>query len=220
MATNNAINLNSSGIVKYDGAGTFSALSTPLSLANGGTGASSFTAYAVICGGNPSSNPLTNVASVGTSGQVLTFNGSSSLPTFQAVNNKGYWVYLQSPSGNPASSTTYFFSNDSSLDFFTASGSAQTQIYMPKAGTITKATAYFHVDTAGSSETITLAIRLNNTTNTNIISSISLSTTQILNTSLSVSVAVGDYIEITLACPAWVTPPSGVSFTLSLYISA
>ncbi len=44
---------------------------------------SSSTAYAVICGGTTSSNPLQSVSGVGTSGQVLTSNGASALPTWQ-----------------------------------------------------------------------------------------------------------------------------------------
>jgi len=50
----------------------------------GGTGASSFTAYSVICGGTSSTAPLENVSGVGTSGQVLTSNGAAMLPTWQA----------------------------------------------------------------------------------------------------------------------------------------
>lgn len=54
-----------------------------LAVANGGTGDTSFTAYAVIAGGTTSTSPLQSVASVGTTGQVLTSNGAGALPTFQ-----------------------------------------------------------------------------------------------------------------------------------------
>jgi len=50
----------------------------------GGTGATSFTAYSVICGGTTSTGALQNVSGVGTLGQVLTSNGAGALPTFQA----------------------------------------------------------------------------------------------------------------------------------------
>jgi hypothetical protein len=59
-------------------------LSTPLTVANGGTGAASTTAYAVLCGGTTSTSSLQSVSGVGTSGQVLTSNGASALPTWQA----------------------------------------------------------------------------------------------------------------------------------------
>lgn len=54
-----------------------------LPVANGGTGAASETAYAVLCGGTTSTNPLQSVASVGSAGQVLMSNGAGALPTFQ-----------------------------------------------------------------------------------------------------------------------------------------
>lgn len=57
---------------------------TDIAVADGGTGASSFTAYAVICGGTTSTAALQPIASVGTSGHVLTSNGAGALPSFQA----------------------------------------------------------------------------------------------------------------------------------------
>ena len=56
-----------------------------LAVARGGTGDASFTTYAVICGGTTTTGALQSVASVGTSGQVLTSNGAGALPTFQAA---------------------------------------------------------------------------------------------------------------------------------------
>jgi hypothetical protein len=56
-----------------------------LPVANGGTGATSQTAYAVIAGGTTSTGAYQSVVSVGTSGQVLTSNGASALPTFQTA---------------------------------------------------------------------------------------------------------------------------------------
>ena len=49
----------------------------------GGTGDTSFTAYSVITGGTTTTGALQNVSGVGTSGQVLTSNGASALPTWQ-----------------------------------------------------------------------------------------------------------------------------------------
>ena len=56
-----------------------------LPVANGGTGATSQTAYAVLAGGTTSTGAYQSVASVGTSGQILTSNGASALPTFQTA---------------------------------------------------------------------------------------------------------------------------------------
>lgn len=60
-----------------------------IGVASMGTGVASFTAYAVICGGTTSTNPLQSIAGVGTSGQVLTSNGAGALPTFQPAAGGG-----------------------------------------------------------------------------------------------------------------------------------
>lgn len=56
-----------------------------LGVNGGGTGVTSNTAYAVLCGGTTSTGAIQSVASVGTSGYVLTSNGAGALPTFQAA---------------------------------------------------------------------------------------------------------------------------------------
>lgn len=66
------------------GGGTAMSFGT-LGIAGGGTAATSFTAYAVVCGGTTSTGALQSVASVGTSGQILTSNGVGALPTFQSA---------------------------------------------------------------------------------------------------------------------------------------
>src|SRR4051812_25370410 len=58
---------------------------TAVTVPYGGTGDTSFTAYSVLCGGTTSTGALQNVSGVGTSGYVLTSNGASSLPTWQAA---------------------------------------------------------------------------------------------------------------------------------------
>lgn len=61
--------------------GTWSA--TDVAVDSGGTGRSSHTAYAVLCGGTTTTAAQQSIASVGTSGQVLTSNGAGALPTMQ-----------------------------------------------------------------------------------------------------------------------------------------
>ena len=56
-----------------------------LVVSNGGSGVASATAYAVLCGGTTSTGAFQSIASVGTSGHVLTSNGAGALPTFQAA---------------------------------------------------------------------------------------------------------------------------------------
>lgn len=64
-------------------------LSNPLTVSNGGTGASSLTAYAVLTGGTTSSTPIQSIASVGLAGQVLTSNGPGALPSFSNTTGSG-----------------------------------------------------------------------------------------------------------------------------------
>jgi hypothetical protein len=62
--------------------GTFS-LNSPVVVANGGTGNTSLTAYAVLCGGTNSTAALQQVSGLGTNGQVLTSAGAGALPAWQ-----------------------------------------------------------------------------------------------------------------------------------------
>lgn len=61
-----------------------------LAVANGGTGRTTNTAYAVICGGTTAGGVEQSIASVGTAGQVLTSNGAGALPTFQAAGGSSF----------------------------------------------------------------------------------------------------------------------------------
>jgi len=63
------------------------ATGTVIPVANGGTGATSQTAYSVICGGTTSTGAYQSVASLGTAGQVLTSNGAGALPTWGAASS-------------------------------------------------------------------------------------------------------------------------------------
>ena len=58
-------------------------------VANGGSGRSTQTAYALIAGGTTSTGPQQSLASVGTTGQLLVSNGASALPSFQTVTLSG-----------------------------------------------------------------------------------------------------------------------------------
>lgn len=71
------------------GSGHTVSLTGTLNVAHGGTGDTSLTAYAVMCGGTTSTNPVQSIASVGTSGQVLTSNGAALLPTMQNASQAG-----------------------------------------------------------------------------------------------------------------------------------
>ena len=92
----------------------------PVSVANGGTGKSSATAYTVQCGGTTTTAPLQSIAAVGASDTVLTSNGAAALPTFQT-----------SPSGSsgPIFISSVTIDDDAAVEF-TSGISSTYNIYM------------------------------------------------------------------------------------------
>jgi hypothetical protein len=151
MATNNAINLTASGVVAYDGSGTFAGrtltagsskiditngdgtagnptidateanftldnIGGTLSVSKGGTGATSQTAYAVLCGGTSSTNPYQSIAGVGSSGEVLTSNGAGALPTFQSAGTFP-WTEVTGTTQSMAVNNAYVANNASEVTF-------------------------------------------------------------------------------------------------------
>jgi len=200
MSTQNANNVSISG-------GSVSGI-TDLTVADGGSGRSSTTAYAVICGGTTSTEPEQSIASVGTAGQVLTSNGAGALPSFQAASGGlGYTLPVLVNSGTPADASTYYY------------GLSQRSISNANAGT-TKAVMLFFVQTPGSSETSTMYLRLNDTTDTVISSTITndASLASFSNTAMSVAVVAGDFLELKWVTPTWVTNPNSVSMNAIIYI--
>ncbi len=222
MATNNAINLNGSGIVSYDGAGTFSALANPLIVSNGGTGVSSMTAYAVLCGGTTSTNPIQSIASVGTAAQVLTSNGAGALPTFQtAPAGFGQVIYWNATNGNLLDGSLRYLSNSNQgINVLSNNTDALMRMMVGQSGTINIIYGVFIVaGTLGSAETMTLSIIVNSTSYV-VSSSLTLSsaTNTFNNTSLAIPVTAGDFISMKLQCPTWATNPTNTSFSATLLI--
>ena len=85
---------------------------TAVDVAHGGTGAASATAYAVQCGGTTSTGAHQSVSGVGTSGQILTSNGASALPTWQSPAVTTLKQSYQFSLNGDASSTYGFFTKD------------------------------------------------------------------------------------------------------------
>lgn len=84
-----------------------------LTAARGGTGRTSHTAYAVICGGTTTTAAQQSVASVGTSGQVLTSNGAGALPTFQTVTQN--IIQIQRTTTSTGGSTSTILPQDNTI---------------------------------------------------------------------------------------------------------
>jgi len=75
--------------VTIGGAYVYRASGTDVPVADGGTGASTFTAYSVICAGTTATGAFQNVVGVGNVGEVLTSAGAAALPAWAAL---GAWV--------------------------------------------------------------------------------------------------------------------------------
>jgi len=82
-------------------------LDTPVTVSNGGTGRTSHTAYAVLCGGTTTTAAQQSIASVGTSGQLLTSNGAAALPTFQDAPAGGAWTYISTATASDDASVNF-----------------------------------------------------------------------------------------------------------------
>ncbi len=218
MATNNTSNIKSTGIVSYNGTGTFSGLAIPLTVTNGGTGASSLVAYSVLTGGTSATAAVQSVASVGTAAQALTSNGAAALPTFQTAPTGTGFVFFRSNANNvgPLDSTTYYIGDNWS----TVAGIAENRMYIPAAGTITRVFGALTLGGTGSSENVTIFYKLNGTTTTNIstTSQWNASVVTFSNIALSTSVSAGDYIEFGFTTPAWVTNPTNIDLTVSIFM--
>jgi hypothetical protein len=82
-ASDTTITRTGAGSIAVEGNTIYRAGGTDVPVADGGTGVSSLTAYAVLCGGTTSTGAVQSIASVGTAGTILTSNGAGALPTFQ-----------------------------------------------------------------------------------------------------------------------------------------
>lgn len=133
--------------------------------------------------------------------------------------NTGYCLQASGAVFSPADATTYYWGSNPSATVGTVA--ARQRIYIPKAGTIKSCYLYFNTSgTLGSLELSTAYIRLNNTTDTSISSIVIVNSvsTSANNTSLSISVSAGDYIEIKWITPTWGTNPTSVLVSAVIYI--
>jgi len=114
-------------------------------------------------------------------------------------------------------SATYYFGSLAGLAPQTTA--ALARMYIPKAGSIKAAYVWTRAGTAGTAENISMNVRLNNATDTLIATVGQAAATRLFsNTALNIAVVQGDYIEIKMVCPAWVTNPATMAVGGVVYI--
>jgi hypothetical protein len=152
------------------------------------------------------------------------------LPTYDAsavgnkkitVENAGGYALMMflGNSASPADATTYYFTPVLG-NLPTVAASVKMRI--PRAGVIRKV----YIDgncTVGTSETSTMSIRLNDTTDTTITSAAAFNATPFAfsNTAMTVTVSAGDYITVKWVTPSpgWVTNPTALGMWAMIWVA-
>lgn len=128
----------------------------------------------------------------------------------------GYTLHVQALTSSPGDGATVYFGQ---LPKAPVTSANISKVYIPKAGTIKAARIYVYSGTAGTNENWSLYIRLNNSSDT-LIQTVGANTNErvFTNTSLNISVAAGDYIEIKGVQPTWATNPLTTIYGGYVYI--
>ena len=124
-------------------------------------------------------------------------------------------IVLHCNAFSPADATQYYCANSTPG---TTDGSAPG-VYFGRGGTITAIYITFTQTTAiGTSETSTVAFRLNKTTSTNVSTAVTNNAglTGFSNTGLSIAVVAGDYFGVHWTTPTWTTNPTGVVINVTV----
>lgn len=158
------------------------------------------------------SSDLTNKPTIPTATSQLT-NDAGFLTSTTA---KGYTLSVQALTSSPTDAQTVYFGQLPKAPVIAA---ATSKVFIPKAGTIKVGVVYCYSGTAGTNESWSLYVRVNNTTDY-LIGTVSAATSERIfsNSSLSISVNVGDYIEIKSVQPTWATNPLTTIYGGYIYI--
>jgi len=126
-------------------------------------------------------------------------------------------VFVQATSTSPADASTQYFGNAPRGMLTTANRNLQTARV---AQIITVADITISSGTAGTAESWSMYIRVNNTTDYLIATVASTANDRIFyNDSLSINLAVNDTWEIKLVCPTWVTNPATCVASGNVYVT-
>lgn len=123
---------------------------------------------------------------------------------------------------SPADSTIYYFGGSYS-NLPTNASTGYYKLAVPKSGVITGATINTsNIGTLGTTEASTMVIRVNNTTDYALSTTVAYDTISSVYTisGLNIPVMAGDYLQIKWTTPAWVTNPTNVANTVILLIES
>jgi hypothetical protein len=154
----------------------------------------------------------------GTSGNILTSDGTN---WTSAASKYGYQLNIATNSANPADGQTYFLQMGNTTTNFTSANNA-ANFLITQTGTITKFYGTFAFTASPTNENSTLAIRVNNTTDNTISSTIDFSggsPVSVTNTSLNISVTAGDFITLKWTTPTWSTNPTATTFAGVIWVA-
>lgn len=129
----------------------------------------------------------------------------------------GYEITIHANNWNPSDSTTRYWGSHGQTPQATE---GLAPVYIMKPGTIKAAEILAWASTAwGTNEDWSMYLRLNGASDT-LIATVSLAAAvrRFANAALSIPVTAGDYFEIKVVCPTWVTNPTGVYLGGRFYV--
>jgi len=158
----------------------------------------------------------------GTTGQVLAKTSAADYATGWVTpasgGGMGYVINVMAASlATVADGATLYFGCLAGLAPQTTAQLAR--VYIPKAGTIKVAEIWARAATAGGAENWSAYVRKNNTVDTLIQTiAVAAATRRWTNVALNVAVVAGDFVEIKLVNPTWVTNPATLALGGVLYV--
>jgi hypothetical protein len=172
--------------------------------------------------GNPATIIQDSTHRFSTDAEKSTWGGKQDALGFTPANavhthaNQGYAINVQALTSSPTDAQTIYFGT---LPKVPVTAQGTSKIYIRSAGTIKKAEIYCYSGTAGTNESWSIYIRLNNSGDT-LIATVGASTNERVfsNTNVGLTVAAGDYIEIKSVNPTWATNPLTTIFGGYIYI--
>jgi len=134
-------------------------------------------------------------------------------------NAQGWYTYtipVKALTSSPVDGQTIYFGM---LPKAPVTSAGNSKIYVRATTKINRIEIYTYSGTAGTSETWSLYIRVNNTTDY-LVQSVSVNTSERIftNSSLNISLNANDYFEIKMVNPTWVTNPLTTSIVAYIYV--